>query len=95
VTDRVLAEAKTAPDLTSAVAAEYLDLVGYVTYAWLWARMAAAASARLAAAPEPFLADKLALARFYFDRVLPRVQGLVASIGAGAASTACWDDARI
>jgi alkylation response protein AidB-like acyl-CoA dehydrogenase len=95
VTDRVLAEAKTAPDLTSAVAAEYLDLVGYVTYAWLWARMAAAASARMAAAPEPFLADKLALARFYFDRVLPRVQGLVASIGAGAASTACWDDARI
>src|SRR5699024_10168771 len=34
------------PDAINANAVEYLDLFGYVTYAWLWARMMVTASTR-------------------------------------------------
>ena len=97
VSDRLLVGVREDADLVSSVATEFLDLMGYVTYAWLWARMATVASAQVAAGADVdgFHADKIALARFYFQRVLPRTQGLAASIGAGAGSIGCWADERI
>ncbi len=97
VSERLLVDARSDADLVSSVAAEFLDLMGYVTYAWLWSRMAAVSIARVSAGDDAdgFHADKVELARFYFQRVLPRAQGLAASISAGAASIGCWADERI
>ncbi len=65
-----------------AASVEYLQLFGYTAYAWLWARMAAAALGREG---EDFYAAKLATARFYFARLLPRTQALDAALRAGSA----------
>jgi alkylation response protein AidB-like acyl-CoA dehydrogenase len=58
------------PELAGAAATDYLDLVGYTMYAWLWARMAAAAP------NDAFGAAKRGLADFYFARLLPRTLAL-------------------
>ncbi|MHC6225898.1 acyl-CoA dehydrogenase C-terminal domain-containing protein [Pseudomonas sp. X10] len=72
-------------NLVSASAVEYLHLFGYVAYAYMWARMAALAQNRQAEEPA-FYSAKLASAAFYFQRLLPRVLTLQASIQAGSES---------
>jgi alkylation response protein AidB-like acyl-CoA dehydrogenase len=70
VTRVLLERAGGKPALAGAVATDYLDLVGYTVYAWLWGRMAAVAPA------DEFGVSKQATARFYFERILPRTLGL-------------------
>ncbi|HXQ98945.1 MAG TPA: acyl-CoA dehydrogenase C-terminal domain-containing protein [Pseudomonas sp.] len=65
-----------------AASVEYLHLFGYVTYAYLWARMAAAATGRQAGDQE-FYAGKRSTASFFFKRLLPRIHGLVGCIRGG------------
>ncbi len=74
--------AASSPREVGAASMEYLHLFGYVFYAYLWSRMAAAADVRLGDDPE-FYSAKLATADFYFKRVLPRIEGLVACIRGG------------
>lgn len=69
-----------------AAAYDYLKLVGLTAYAYLWARMAATALPQLNGDDGDFYADKLSVARFFFQRQLPQVQSLVAAIDAGSAS---------
>ena len=74
VTAYVVEHAPEDPNLAGAVSTEYLDLFGLTIYAWLWARM-------VAVAPNDEFGDaKRATARFFFARLLPRTQGLEASI---------------
>ncbi len=68
-----------------AASVEYLHLFGYVAYAYMWSRMAATAQAHHADEPA-FYDAKLATATFYFERLLPRVLSLQASILAGSDS---------
>ena len=68
-----------------AASVEYLHLFGYVAYAYMWSRMAATARAHHADEPD-FYGAKLATATFYFERLLPRVLSLQASIQAGSDS---------
>ncbi|MFD2642478.1 acyl-CoA dehydrogenase C-terminal domain-containing protein [Pseudomonas japonica] len=68
-----------------AASVEYLHLFGYVSYAYMWSRMAATAQARRADEPE-FYEAKLATAAFFFARLLPRALSLQASIQAGSDS---------
>ncbi|WPN33160.1 acyl-CoA dehydrogenase C-terminal domain-containing protein [Pseudomonas sp. P5_109] len=63
----------------------YLQLFGYVAYAYMWPRMARVAQARLEA-DEDFHSAKLASAAFYFNRLLPRIAGPQASIRASSES---------
>jgi alkylation response protein AidB-like acyl-CoA dehydrogenase len=70
VTAEVLARAGNDLDLPGAAATDYLDLVGYSLYAWLWARMAGAAAA------DAFGAAKRDTAEFFFARLLPRTLAL-------------------
>ncbi|MEB0204760.1 acyl-CoA dehydrogenase C-terminal domain-containing protein [Pseudomonas sp. CCC3.1] len=79
------ARAKINPNEIGAASVEYLQLFGYVAYAWLWARMADVAQRSLQADPE-FYAAKLATATFYFSRLLPRTLSLEQSIRAGSES---------
>ncbi|MDG9757902.1 acyl-CoA dehydrogenase C-terminal domain-containing protein [Pseudomonas chengduensis] len=71
------------PRQIGAASVEYLHLFGYVTYAYLWSKMASAAKANYDAAPD-FYSAKLATANFFFERLLPRIQGLSACLRAGA-----------
>ena len=77
------ARAKTDPDEIGAAATSYLRLVGHLAYAWLWARMAHAASAH---SGEMFYDAKLATARFYFARLLPETAALLQTARSGASS---------
>ena len=65
---------------------DYLMYSGYVTLAYLWAQMAKVAQEALAngTSEEDYYKAKLATAKFYFARVLPRTKAHAASMLAGA-----------
>ncbi|WJM95905.1 acyl-CoA dehydrogenase C-terminal domain-containing protein [Pseudomonas defluvii] len=71
------------PNAVGAASVEYLHMFGYVAYAYMWSRMAATAHENHAQDPA-FYQAKLATAAFYFERLLPRVLSLHASIRAGS-----------
>ena len=84
LTEWVLQQAKGNPNEIGAASVEYLHAFGYVAYGYMWALMARAAQAGEGDAP--FYSGKLGTARFYFARLLPRVDSLVASVKAGSES---------
>ena len=84
LTEWVLEQAKGNPNEIGAASVEYLHAFGYVAYAYMWALMARAAKA--GEGDEAFYSAKLGTARFYFARMLPRVNSLVASVKAGSES---------
>ncbi|KXU37554.1 acyl-CoA dehydrogenase [Ventosimonas gracilis] len=63
-----------------AASVEYLQVFGYVTFAYLWAKMAQVALAK----EGDFYLGKLASARFYFARLLPRIHSLAETAKAGS-----------
>jgi len=71
-------------DEVGAAAVDYLRVCGHLVYAYLWARMAKVALAKEAGG-DPFYAAKLAVARFYFAKLLPETAGLIRSARAGVA----------
>jgi len=77
-------ESRSDPALPGAVAVEYLHLLGLVALAHMWAWAAQAASARADGDGREFYAAKLATARFYMHRMLPRAAGLAAGIRGGS-----------
>ncbi|MFP6815476.1 MAG: acyl-CoA dehydrogenase family protein [Pseudomonadales bacterium] len=74
VTDSLIERSRLDPVLPGAVATDYLDLVGYTLYAWIWARMAQVAP------DDDFGAAKRSCAAFYFARLLPQTVALEQSI---------------
>ncbi len=84
LTEWVLAQAKGNPNEIGAASVEYLQAFGYVAYGYMWALMARVAQA--GEGDDAFYAGKLGTARFYFARLLPRVNSLVASVKAGSES---------
>ena len=79
------------PEQVGAAAVDYLYYSGYVTLAYFWARQIAALGASHS---EDFRASKLATARFWFQRIVPRTLTHVASIRAGSASLMAMSDAQ-
>ncbi len=75
------------PDEAGAAATDYLQFSGYVCLGWCWLASAGEAAKRLAAGVDDpdFYKAKLATARFYFDRLLPRVDAHASAARAGAA----------
>ncbi len=73
-------------DEVGSASVDYLMYSGYVTLAFLWARMAKVAQEALAngTSEEDFYKAKLTTAKFYFARVLPRAKGHAISMLAGA-----------
>jgi alkylation response protein AidB-like acyl-CoA dehydrogenase len=76
------------PEELGAAAVDYLNFAGYVLVAWCWLKSAAVAEARLASgtSERAFYEGKLAAARLYFERLLPRIQGYAEAVRAGAAT---------
>lgn len=83
-TTHILTQVMDDENLINSVAVEYLHLVGYVTYAWLWLKMARTAEG--SQQDTAFIQGKVKTAKFYFARILPRIHGLVATIADGSHS---------
>jgi len=73
-------------DEAGAASYDFLTYSGYVTYAYLFARMAVVSSQKLKAGDSEadFYRAKLHTARFFFQRLLPRTRALVPSMLSGA-----------
>ncbi len=81
------------PDEIGAAAVDYLMYTGYVTLGYFWARMAEVAQDRIDdGSDDPFYRAKLKTARFYFSRILPRIEAHRAGILAGAAPLMDFED---
>ncbi len=72
-------------------AVEYLNAVAYVLGGWLWLKQLLASDVL----PEQEKARKLAASQFYFDHLMPRVDGYVRSVTNGYASTFALDDSLV
>ncbi|MCL4410216.1 MAG: acyl-CoA dehydrogenase C-terminal domain-containing protein [Gammaproteobacteria bacterium] len=79
-------------NLINSVAVDYLNLLGYVAYGYLWLRMAKVAEAN----PDlgAFATGKVKTAKFYFAKLFPRVHSLVATIDAGSSSLYEFDQSE-
>lgn len=77
VTEAIIQRAAHNPCDAGAAAVEYLHLLGHVSYAYLWAKMAVAAQA---ADNKEFADGKIKTGQFYFAHLLPRTAGLLASL---------------
>jgi hypothetical protein len=75
------------PEEVGAAAVDYLYFSGYVTLAYLWARMALVAQEKLAGdtTETDFYKAKISTARFYFKKILPRTRSHVDVIATGVA----------
>lgn len=75
------------PDNAGAGSYDYMHLFGLVTIGYMWARIAKAAQAELAAGNSPredYLKNKLITARFFMDKILPETVLRKTRIEAGA-----------
>jgi hypothetical protein len=74
------------PNNAGAGAYAYMELMGLVSFGWMWLKMAEVSSKALAGGTDDrqFHEAKLATARFYAQRELPRSSGLRREIEAGA-----------
>jgi len=73
------------PDSAAAASSDYLNLFGLTGLAYMWALMAKAALAKIGAGDaDPFYANKLAVGRYYLQRVLPDAGAHLAKLKTGA-----------
>ncbi|HEY1089518.1 MAG TPA: acyl-CoA dehydrogenase C-terminal domain-containing protein [Burkholderiaceae bacterium] len=80
------------PDEVGAAAVDYLRVVGHMTYAYFFARMAKVALEKQGSG-DPFYKAKLATARFYFAKLLPETASLIRTARAGLPSLMEMDEA--
>lgn len=82
-----LNEAANDPELGNAIGVNYMMMAGHVVCAWLMARAALAAQARIdAGASDDYYRKKINTAIFFAEHILPRSEGLATMIRAGKAS---------
>jgi len=84
-TEAVVSQAQGDANAVGAAAVDFLHLTGYVTYAYMWAKMALTSQALLAE-DEAFHSAKIATAQFYFQRLLPQTAALAQGISAGSSA---------
>ncbi len=84
-TEQVAARAARDPDEVSAAAVDYLQLTAHLCLGWCWAKVAAVALAAQKNKPaDPgFYEAKLATARFFFARLLPRAEAHLDALQSG------------
>ncbi len=73
------------PDNAGAASTDYLHLFGLTALAYMWAKLARAAHARIAAGDtDPFYANKLVTGRYFVERHLPDAASHLAKLKTGA-----------
>ncbi len=90
----VASEGMKDPEQAGAAATPYLRLFALTSLAWMWARMAAVAKAKLAAGSSEtaFYGAKLKSADFYMARILTETDSLLAEVKAGKATLMAFSD---
>jgi len=85
VTTRIGMKAMQNPEEVGAAAVDYLYFSGYVTLAYLWARMVSVSLEKLAGdtTERAFYEAKVKTAQFYFKKILPRTRSHVETIDSG------------
>jgi alkylation response protein AidB-like acyl-CoA dehydrogenase len=86
LTAEVIAATQKNPEELGAAAVDYLFYAGYITLAYFFARELEALDRSTTGISDEFKVAKLASAKFYFDRILPRTLMHAAQIRAGASS---------
>jgi hypothetical protein len=79
------------PDEVGAAAVDYLRVVGHLVFAYFFARMAKIALEKQGSG-DPFYTAKLAVARFYFAKLLPETASLIRSARAGVKPLMALDE---
>ena len=76
------------PEEIGAASVDYLMMSGYISLAFFWAKIARTAQLKLAegSKDKEYYESKIHTARFYYQRILPRIETLQATISAGADS---------
>ena len=70
-----------------AASSDFLHLFGLTAIAYMWARMAVVASQKKAeGSSDSYYDDKLVVARYYMERVLPDTAGHLVKLKTGAAT---------
>ena len=73
------------PDSAAAASTDYMHLFGLTGLAYMWALMAKVAAAKVAEGDaDPFYAAKLAVGRYFLQRVLPDAGAHLAKLKTGA-----------
>ncbi|QOW49675.1 MULTISPECIES: acyl-CoA dehydrogenase C-terminal domain-containing protein [unclassified Acinetobacter] len=80
LTQFIVEQSKTTPDFSSSVAVDYLHAVGLLSFVYMFACISKAAAAK----PESFFQNKLVLADFYVEKVLPDLAARAQRIKAGS-----------
>jgi len=76
------------PDNAGAAATDYLQLFGFVTLGYMWAKMVRVVLDKIAAGgTTPYLSTKLVTGRFFMERMLPETALHLARIQTGCAAT--------
>jgi hypothetical protein len=95
LTGELVARAADDPQVLGSAAFDYLLYSGYTLLAYIWAMSAATAAGKLkeAGTEKMFYEAKLATARFYFRRLLPRNDALVSNLRDGTNTLMDLDEA--
>ena len=83
LSDWLMQQARYDANLIGSSCVEYLQLFGYVAYAYMWARIAQAAATNTVQSAD-FYQAKRTTAAFFFSRLLPRIESLDTCIRAGS-----------
>lgn len=93
ITMKIGEKAMESPDEIGAASVDYTMFSGYVALGYMWAQMAELAQRKITEGAEPdFYKAKLATAKFYFQRVLPRAEAHARAAVAGADTVMELDD---
>ena len=76
------------PDELGAASVDFLMYSGYLVLGFYWAQAVAVADKKLkeGTTEEDFYKAKITTARFFFQRMLPKTRGYVATMNTGAAN---------
>jgi butyryl-CoA dehydrogenase len=80
------------PDEAGAASVDYLHLFGWVAMGYVWARAASVSLDKLEGGRDAFYEAKLATARFFMQRMLPRHSAHFAALMAGSESMMAFPD---
>jgi len=81
------------PDNAGAASTDYMHLFGVTGLAYMWAKMAKVAQAKIAAGDtDPFYANKLTVGRYFLDRILPMGGAHLAKLKTGAGTLMALPD---
>ncbi|MCW8907708.1 MAG: acyl-CoA dehydrogenase C-terminal domain-containing protein [Sedimenticola sp.] len=94
LTDWLVTASRDNPDQLGAAATDYLRIFALTTFAWMWARMAITALARVADDDSGFYRTKLRTASFFMGRLLPQIEGLARGVRSGADLMMAFDESE-